>query len=109
MPDPGLGKKLNVECYVSPTPASDAPVNRPDFLAALELGQNRSLVHLLRVFDVTASDKNQLERVRAEAKKVSEEAGQTLLPGYRGAAFFTDDVGTPGMIEFVPTGASEAA
>lgn len=102
LPAPGEGEKATVECYISPAPASKAPTTRSDFVTALDLTAQCSVVALLTVEPISEKDRQNIALVKVAAREQLGAAGQTIEPGYRGVGVFRDDHGVRGMFEFIP-------
>ncbi len=105
LPDPGLGKQVVIETYISPSSAADAPSKDAGFLCALERDHGTSVVAFARIADMSEHDNEQLAQVHAEVAQVVATQDLTVKPGYRVVAFAVDDNGIRGMIELVPDGA----
>ncbi len=104
LPNPGTGRKVVVECHVSPAVPSAAPVNDPGFLCALERDGGGSVVAFARDLAVSDHDLEEVVRVQKAATEMATQHSIVIQPGYRLVALTVDEYGTRGMIEFVPPG-----
>ena len=98
---PGEGKQAHIICYASPAPLSEAPVDAPGFLCALERG-NGSIVVFAQAINVTPEDLHQTREVKKQASDWAMESEHEILPSYRMAALAKDAEGRRALIEFVP-------
>jgi hypothetical protein len=108
LPVPEEGCAANVECYITP-PSDQKEFNFPyAHLATLDLTDDRYFVALTHEDKVSRHNENQLSLVRSEAVALAQADGDMVQPEFRGVAFFQDDNGVRGMIEFVPSGYKES-
>jgi hypothetical protein len=99
---PPVGYHSVIGLFLSPRPASDAPDFRPDFVSAIDVDPDRSIVVLHSHEKRSEHDEWQLVRLRAAAMKHAFESGQPLEPAFRGVGFFGGNDAVPGMIEYLP-------
>jgi len=99
---PAVGYHSVVGLFLSPRPASDAPVSRPDFVGAIDVDPSRSIVVLHSHEMRSEHDERELVRLRAAAVKYSLVSGEPLQPGFRAIGFFGSNESVPGMLEYLP-------
>lgn len=103
--EPNEGQQVQLVFYVSPASTELAPVEAPGFVCALSRLNSGSIVVFALYQEITTCDFEQVRQVHTRLDGLAKSGDLEIKPGYRMVAFATDDMGTRGMIEFVPPGA----
>lgn len=99
---PAIGSAGTVDIYVSPAHPNQATMARPDFLSALDLDGDMSVVVFVSYSAVSDADRIQINQARTSAASQAVAAGVAPNGNFRGTLLFRSDSDVQGMVEFVP-------